>query len=228
MDKHVSKCTTELVSCKYSSIGCKTKVIKKSLPSHEEDCTSQHLKMATERIDALTKRLQALELKMNPVPVSTPPVIFKMSNFTQHKNNKSLWNSPAFFTHPRGYKMYVQVNSFGYNGRGKYSISVKVCLMSGGNDDSLVWPFRGVVSFQLMNQEADVNHRSGKAKFLEKKATERNRCVSVAQGKSAVGWGVGDMLISSEPEFWCYVQKDCLYIRVSDVEVAGTNKPWLL
>ena len=228
MEAHVTKCTTELITCKYSSVGCKVKVLKKNLTSHEEDCTTKHLKLAMERVESLTKRVQALEQKQQGALVNTPPVVFKMDRFTYHKNSRTLWESPPFFSHPRGYKIYLQVNTFGMDGRGQKTISVKVCLMHGCNDDNLVWPFKGTVIFHLMNQDSDVNHRLGRAKFLERRESEKNRRVSAAQGKSVAGWGVNDILVPTDPDFWCYVQSDCLYIRVSEVEVGLANRPWLL
>ena len=232
LDKHVTKCSSELVLCKYSSIGCKVKVLKKGLSSHEEECTSKHLKLAMERIDSLTKRLQAVELGPHPpaphAHVVTPPVVFRMGDFSRHVNEKVLWESPPFYTQPHGYKLYLQVNAFGLDGRGNRSLAVRVCLMSGQYDDSLVWPFRGVVFFELMNQDADANHRSGTAKFLERRETAKNRRVSSAQGKSVVGWGVVNLLLFSDLEYRCFVQRDSVYLRVSKVEMCPDNKPWLL
>lgn len=233
MDAHVTKCTTELVACKYSPVGCKAKLLKKNLASHEEGCTTEHLKMAMERIDSLTKRLEALEMRANPIaPASaTPPVTFKMCGYAQHRTRKTLWESPPFFSHPRGYKMYLQVNCFNFDARGNNYISVKACLMCGAYDDSLVWPFKGVVTFHLLNQQADVGHKTGKAKFLERRQSEKNRRVSPTHGngRSQAGWGVNDLLVlGRDQDFWSFVHEDCLYFRVSEVEVALANKPWLL
>lgn len=228
MLKHVSDCTTELIPCKYASIGCKAKVLKKNLPSHEDACTVQHLKMAVEKVNSLTERLKAMELKSHATAINVPPVVFKMSRFTHHKGSKIVWDSPPFYTHARGYKLYLLVNTFGTDHHGRPSISVTVCLHHGEHDNDLVWPFRGVVNFMLLNQENNVSHKYGAAKFLERRESPKNERVGVAQGRSLVGWGVNNMALFSDADFLSHVQNDCLYIRVSDVDVALSNKPWLI
>lgn len=221
MQKHVVECSKEVVPCKYQSIGCKVKVIKKELSSHEEACTAQHLKMAIEKVNLLTQHCSGVSLNL-------PPVVLKMSGFLQRKTSQTFWDSTPFYTHPRGYKLYLRVNVFGTDSYGRECISVKVCLLHGENDNNLVWPFRGMVDVKLLNQDRDEDHLTCDAKFLERRESSKNKRVSAAEGKNTAGWGARDLLIFSDPNFSRYVQKDCLCFSVDKAEVSFLNKPWLI
>lgn len=220
MQNHVIACNMEVAPCKYLSIGCKVKVLKKELMLHEEACTTQHLKMAVQKLNQLTQQTGC--------GVNLPPVVFKMSGFTQHKDSHIIWESPPFYTHPKGYKLYLQVDVFSGDGYGNECVSVRVCLLHGEHDDSLVWPFRGTVDFKLLNQNRDTHHIIGDAKFLERRESSKNKRVNATEGKSIVGWGVRDLLLLTDPDFSCYMQKDCLYFRVDKAEVSFVNKSWLI
>lgn len=222
------QCNVELVSCKYTSVGCNAKVLKVNLQSHEDSCTTQHLKMAVEKVKMLTKRLEAMEKRVCAANPSVPPVVMKMSDFIHHKTSKILWNSPSFYTHPRGYKLCLQVKSFGTDRFGDISVSVKVCLVHGEHDEDLVWPFRGVVNFEILNQVSDTDHVVGIAKFLEKKKSARNTKVSASQGISLDGWSNSHLLLFSDSDFTNFMQKDCMFFRVSVIDVLPSNKPWLI
>ena len=44
-------------------------------------------------------------------------------------------------------------------------VSVFVFLMRGEHDDKLKWPFRGTITFQLVNQKRDQEHAEGTINF---------------------------------------------------------------
>ena len=46
-------------------------------------------------------------------------------------------------------------------------MAVSVCLMRGEYDDNLVWPFRGDVTFHLVNRKVDEEHVELTAHFKE-------------------------------------------------------------
>lgn len=230
MEEHAVKCSSELVSCPYAAVGCNKRLFKKQLEEHK--LSIDHLEMAVKKIALLTEELKPKD------KVCLPPVVFKMEEFEFHQDNDLEWDSPPFYTHPRGYKLYLKVYA---NGAGQYEnthLSIFVCLMHGENDDDLVWPFRGVVSFEVLNPNSDTDHKEGKARFLQMKRSEKNRKVSAAQGKSGVGWGVANLLpIFNDSDSFDsddmnsvddYVSDDCLHVRVSQVTVSDHNKPWLI
>ena len=225
---HLTKCSSELSACKYSSLGCKAKMAKKKLTVHEEECSTEHLKMAIQKVNSLAERLQALELRGNVgsqsshSPCNLPPVVFKLSNLTRHRENKIIWESPPFYSQPKGYKLYLKVDCSGR------SLSVEVCLMHGEYDDHLIWPFRGIIHFGMLNQFSDDDHELGEAKFLERRDSDRNRRVTAAQGKSKVGWKFIFFPQLNTADMDLYDDRDCVFIRVCRVEVLDSNKPWLI
>ena len=94
--------------------------------------------------------------------------------------------------------------------------------MQGEHDDSLLWPFQGVIHFEMLNQLEDRSHKQGSAKFKERKATMRNVRVPLGQEKNEEGWGE-DFVIDGKH----YVCGGYVYIRIKEVVVEGLSKPWL-
>lgn len=216
LEQHVRECSRDVISCPYSAIGCKAKVLKKTLADHKAISTVEHLELAMERIKLLEEK------KVDSVIV--PPVVFKMEDFDTHEDLD--WNSPPFYTHHRGYKLYVKVcpgDDIVYP-----IISVNICLMRGEYDDELLWPFRGTISFELLNQEEDSEHKHGTARFLERRSSPKNKEVSANEngGRRDVGWGVDDILDGDDETL--YIDNDSIYIRVCEVNVSDLNKPWLI
>ncbi len=63
-------------------------------------------------------------------------------------------------THPEGYKLTICVDA---NSNNKYNgnhISVWVYLMRGEYDDQLEFPFKGTITYELLNQLENNNHHS--------------------------------------------------------------------
>ncbi len=228
LDKHLEKCSRERIPCPYAALGCKAEFLKKKLDEH--NAATDHLAMAVKKISLLTDRLDRVEGERR-----LPPVVFKMKYIDFRKENEIVWNSPPFYTHPRGYKLYLKV-SFETNecdyfeGEDLYTISIHVCLMHGEYDEDLPWPFRGVVDFEVLNQDEDFDHKEGEARFLERRTSLKNKRVTAAEGRNDTGWGVEKImgLDDDEPDLTQYLQQDTIYIRVSQVSVSDRNKPWLI
>ena len=90
--------------------------------------------------------------------VFTPPPVFTMTNFKQHKKDDDQWFSPPFYSHIGGYKMCISVKANGSDiGKGTH-VAVYLHMMAGEYDDNLKWPFRGEVAVQLLNQKGNENH----------------------------------------------------------------------
>ena len=232
MEKHAEECSQELISCPYSMVGCKKKLLKKNLATH--NLAVDHLAMALGRIELLNNRVQKLEVKI-------PPVVFQMQRFKFLRDNCVEWDSPPFYTHSEGYKLYIKVYANGLDEAIGSHVSVMVCLMRGEFDEKLKWPFRGTISFELLNQESDSDHKEGVARFMERRSSPKNRKVTADNGKNNVGWGVTKLLKLDDGDddsdddsddddslFDDYVIDDCLYIRVSQATVSDMNKPWLI
>ena len=90
--------------------------------------------------------------------VAMVPIEFSISNFEHQKNQESIWISPGFYTHKRGYRMCLLVYPNGNtDGRGTY-VSIYICLMRGTFDSLLKWPFRGDVVIQIVDQAGKKHH----------------------------------------------------------------------
>ncbi len=80
-----------------------------------------------------------------------------MSSFKANKQSGIEFFSDSF---QKGYKMVIRIDP---NGCGMYEgthVSVWVYLMRGDYDDQLEFPFKGTVTFELLNQLEDNNHHS--------------------------------------------------------------------
>ena len=87
------------------------------------------------------------------------PSVYTISDYTIRLSQSDLWFKPhPFYTHPQGYRMQLSVSIHG-DGAGKGThMSVFLSLMKGEFDNQLKWPFRGSVTIQLLNQQADTEH----------------------------------------------------------------------
>ena len=132
-----------------------------------------------------------LHLAMEVVRTLQRPVAtFKMKDYSNIKSSKKWWYSNPFFSNAGGYKFCLGVMPSG-NGDGKGThVSVYVYRMKGENDDLLEWPFRGQVTFELLNQAADSDHITRTVPFDFQVTNEYNSRVMKGQGeRSAQGWG---------------------------------------
>ena len=233
LDEHVTKCSGDLYPCKYSSIGCKMKKFKKDLPSHEAECTTDHLKLSMQKITSLeaeVKRLRGMGEKMANCQkkMNLPPVTFKFSNFVEQskvmaRENRA-WESPPFYSHPCGYKFYLRLQ---FEAGSALSVSISVCLMKGEHDSDLEWPFRGTVKFEALNQLRDSDHRHGVARYMEMRETQKNRRVPANLEKNVTGWGMPKFIFSGCPGYDELLSNGTLYVRIYSVQISDLNKHWL-
>ena len=81
------------------------------------------------------------------------PMIFRFPKYDHHKIANDKIQSPAFYTNPGGYKMCIIICANGVReGKGTH-VSVGAYLMKGENDNHLPWPFTGIVTIKLLNQQ---------------------------------------------------------------------------
>ena len=153
------------------------------------------------------------------------PCVFKMPNFNQQKTSNQEWYSPPFYIHPGSYKMCIRVDANG-NKQGKGThVSVYAYLMRGKNDDNLSWPFRGEVTFTLLNQLKDKHHFTYTLVYPEDKDDEGNRRV-VDRDMVPTGYGWARFIPHYQLDYYVlyncqYLKDDCLYFRIT------ANPPWL-
>lgn len=102
LENHVTKCSKDIISCPYSGVGCTASVLKKNLEDHKTVSAVEHIALAMERIIQLEGRFNM------KAEINVPPVVFKMDNIPDNADYK--WDSPPFYTHDKGYKLYLKVS----------------------------------------------------------------------------------------------------------------------
>ena len=182
------------------------------------------LKTDINHITSIRKRCLILENFARTIEpqVSVAPIEFTLSDFEWNKTQDDKWYSPAFYTHPRGYRMCLLVYPNGWgDGLGTH-VSVFTCLMRGPFDTDLKWPFRGDVTFQIVNQAGDDNHQEGVILYTDE--TPDSSAGRVTDEERSHGQGFFRFLPHSSLDYDAarnrqYLQGDSLQIRISKVEL---------
>ena len=162
-----------------------------------------------------------------PLPLNVfsnvPPCQFTMMHFSKRKNEERAWYSPPFYSEPGGYKLCLRIDSNGVQDGKDSHLSVWVYVMKGRFDDSLMWPFSGKVTVQLLNWLADRDHIQNTVSF-DDEVDEKVRA-RVTNGKyAATGRGSSKFLphsflpLNAEKKT-LFFSDDCLCFRISKVEV---------
>ena len=158
------------------------------------------------------------------------PPTFIMTSFSLLKDSGMEWYSPPFYSHIGGYKMCLEVDAHGW-GRGTGThLSVAVNLMRGEYDDDLFWPFRGEITFQLLNRRTDEGHVEDTVHFDDSASDSIAGRVTEGERASA-GWGKYKFIPHSALHYdkvWNteYLKKDSLEFQITRVEV--TEQPLVL
>ena len=224
ISQHRRRCLYELVSCKYTNIGCMEQVFRKDLEHHQND-SLEHLQLA---IDTVHQQ----EIAINSFKAQQPstPMKFRITGFDELKKSSKNFYSPGFYTSPGGYKMCIRVCANGDGvGKGTHG-TVYAYLMRGENDDHLPWPFTGRVTVELLNQLEDDNHVP---RQLIKFPPDSEASKRVVTGeRSRTGYGKKRYILHSDLGYNSakncqYLKDDCLYFRVK-VDAQSTSKPWLV
>ena len=205
-------CEFSEISCKYESIGCDVKRKRKDMREHEQD-DKVHLQKALDIVVELRKMSDNTLRKGEAL-------VFKLTGYEMKKNNNEIFYSPSFYTSTDGYHICVMVYPGG-NGDGKGThISIFTLFLKGKHDKNLNWPFTGNVTFELLNQLEDKNHKSRKTEYSE------NQKGYIGHN----GWGIPKLiehskLLHDSVNNTQYLRDNTLYFRVT-VEVSG-HQLWL-
>ena len=242
-EEHVaSECEHTIVACKYSNIGCMQRERRKDIVSHEKD-DQVHLPLSLEKIAHIDKssrseiellKLEVAELKasLKEVTAAVKEVTatvkdekifdFRMKQFWHKKTINTVFQAQPFLTIPNGYRMAVSVyaNGYGFVEVNTY-LSVFIKFLKVPYKDKLHWPFRGIVTFVLLNQLADEYH-----------VTNVIICSNTDEPLariSGVSFGCSRFIslydLINPPENVQYLKDDTLHFRVIVQE--KNDKPWL-
>ncbi|XP_064385185.1 TNF receptor-associated factor 4-like [Halichondria panicea] len=182
------------------------------------EAENRTLKTKINKLEPMQQLLKTAPLIVNSRPLGPlePPVL-TMTNFQQHKRDDNKWYSPPVYTHHQGYKICLSVYANG-TGTGKGThVSVFVYFMRGEFDDSLKWPFRGVISYQLLDQVDGKDHKTDTNIYDDKKPDKY--CTRVTEGeRSKNAWGNPQFIAHSELEPK-YLRNDTLFFQIHKVEL---------
>ena len=115
----------------------------------------------------------------------------------------------------------VDVNGWG-KGAGTH-VSVTVYLMRGEYDSRLVWPFRGDITIQLVN---DQDHYELTVHFNDAAAAgdASNRVTSEERSRAVKGWSLTQFISHTAVESYSrYIVNDCLTFRITKIAVHSVN-----
>ena len=230
-DKSLEGCPFTVISCPLSHTGCDMKLPRKDIKVHANDESLSHVMKQTALVMSLKtekqqleqhvtvleekiKKLEAAQQVASYTGQPIRPVEFTMTNFNQYQDDEH-WYSPPFYTHPHGYKMCLHVTPKGWDdGRGTH-LGVTIHMIRGEFDDQLKWPFRGDITFQLMNQEEDDDHVV-KTLYFNKDADDDVAGRVTGSERSSYGWGCSQFLPLSELEPK-YLKNNCIELCITNV-----------
>ena len=146
-------------------------------------------------------------------------ITFKLTKFQEKKDSDERFTSSSFYTSPGGYHMTIRVDANG-NGSGKGThVSIFASILEGKYDTELSWPFVGKVTFTLLNQLEDKNHRTLISTF------DLSRDARVLSCWGFKGFIPHSKLAHDPVKNAQYLKDDTLYFRLS-VEISD-QKSWL-
>ena len=173
-----------------------------------------------EQISVMTQRIAEIDNQLQLASCTSDrailPVRFNIDNFEQHKIKNDSWFSPHFWTHPHGYRMCLRVLANGEGQLEGHYVSVLLHMMKGKFDDLLEWPFRGIITIQLLDQEGEEDHWTQEIHFTDRTPNEvANRVMEGEMSKT--GWGrfqfIQHNLLTPE-----YLKNNRLCFRVLQIE----------
>ena len=151
---HVStNCPFTVLQCRYSEAGCKVQLTRRDLEEHEQH-DRLHLQVATTKIADLQhevdklktanavlqsdmKKTQVAQAVLHKTLTMKDKTILKLQGFGQHKTNGTVYDSPSFYSKPRGYNMHLRVYPNGtMDGKGTH-VSVFAFMDEGDYDNEL-------------------------------------------------------------------------------------------
>ena len=137
------------------------------------------LKAADDEIQALKKEVCQLNLPHSPADIHV------------EGTDEDMY-SPAFYTHPYGYRMRLHIYPDGCGNRKGTHVSIFTCMMQGPFDDHLKWPFRGEITIQIANQAGDHDHVEKTIPYNDK--TRDKLAGRVTGNERSDDWGYSQFL----------------------------------
>ncbi len=210
--QHVSVCEFTEVACAYESLGCGVRMMRKDVEKHKREAREKHLDLSLDTVSSREEQHKTLS--------EGEALVFKLPGYAGKKEKNETFYSTPFYTHPGGYKLCINVDANG-NGEGAGThVSVFTEISKGRYDNKLPWPFKGDVTYQLLNQLADDKHHHRMDIFTD--TTD----MQVGSSRGCIQFFPHSSLCPDPATNTQYLLDDTLYFRVS-VKV-DNHKPWLV
>jgi len=235
VEAHKKTCPLEMVNCEYHNVGCRAKMCRQDLKEHNKLKVQEHLALNTlklKNLERLVYRLAVNDIsgtsedgefwciqleslaEITALGDQVCPVIVKMAGFAAVKENEEKWFSDPFYTHNKGYKVCLCVDTDGFkdgdiesmddsessDGGSNVYLSVFLYLMKGPHDDELTWPLRGELKVKLLNQISDSGHHSETIDFDDD--TPNAAVYRVIDDDDRAAEGLGDNEFISHDDFY--------------------------
>ena len=150
LDAHkANECRNTRVICAIQ--GCGEERYRKDIPAHNEEYSVQHTLLLSQKVRELE---QEATQRQEEQDARHMPITLTMTNFEQHLDAGDQWTSTLFYTHNKGYAVYLTVYAAGWGiGSIMEYISVYVYTTRGEYDDQLEWPCQVSIEVSLLNQQ---------------------------------------------------------------------------
>ena len=139
------------------------------------------------------------------------PIILKIDRFQEKHFRNLIWKSPPFYSNTNGYMFHLRVHCNGHDSSQGY-LSLYPVLMSGPNDINLQWPFKGKVTYALLNQAMDSGHYSITTDYAAAGVIHSGK---PTKGGENNGRGRSHFFRVDRLAFFHYLQDDCLFFKVT-------------
>ena len=164
-------------------------------------------KVGTE-IKSIKSEVEYIEMAATP----TPPFSFTVSRFSKRREKKESFVSDAFYSHLRGYRLVVRVDSAGTDTH----VSVWCCITRGQHDAGLQWPLRADIFIRLLDQK-------NKKEFYERQISYDHQALPKHAGCVVTGdknylWGLREFITVKEVQSGHFLVGDALDFVVDRVE----------
>ena len=151
------------VTCAFKRYGCDIVTKRKHMEHHEEEFQTKHLQMMDKHIRSIDENLQTvksqfqtLNLKLQLVEKEMKHtfggIICEISGFREKMKTNQSYKTKEFYVGLYNFQATIYPRNDNQEKLGIY-----IQIVRGQFDDKLVWPFRGILSFTLMNKSKEEN-----------------------------------------------------------------------
>lgn len=211
-EEHKNICQYVAVTCKYDSLGCSVKKMRREMPEHIQSDSKDHITCALSTIRELRRTitdlkdtLSALEERHTPTLTEGSSFTFRITGFEAKKSNNDTYKSKPFYLH----------NNHGH----------KVCIILFPNGNGEQKECLYVTAQPLQSPSVKLDNYRLLIKLLNQAADSHNHKSYLVPNMSHTDWN-GTKLVSHEDLYQNsdYVRNDSLFLSVS---IAPRENKWI-